>query len=175
MNGIATLIAVAYGILGGVVVLLIGIAVYGSTTGRRRETNLHKLAEREKTWFGIVLVLLVALLFATIFFTPYGRGASKNDGAQVVNVTAVQFAFLMPAQTIKAGRPVEFRMTSKDVDHEFAVFDSHHTFLFQVQVIPGYTQLYRYTFHKAGTYTVECFEYCGIGHDKMGATFAVTA
>jgi len=89
-------------------------------------------------------------------------------------VTAQQFAFLMPAKPIKAGEPVQFRLTSKDVNHGFAVFDSHHTFLFQVQVIPGATQLYRYTFTKPGTYTVECFEYCGVGHDAMTGTITVT-
>ncbi len=174
MGRTAIIIAVSYGILGGVVVAAIGFAVWGSTRGRRHDVDARRLGEREKTWFGIVVVLLVALLFATIFFTPYGRGArDEGAGAQLVDVSAQQFAFLMPSRPLKAGQPVEFRLTSKDVNHGFAVFNDRHVFLFQVQVVPGRTQYYRYTFHKPGTYSVECFEYCGVGHDRMATTFTV--
>ena len=173
MGRTAIIIAVSYGVLGGLVVLAIGAVVVSSTLGRRHDLDARKLGEREKTWFAIVVVLLVALLFATIFFTPYGRGAAGGPPAQVVSVHAQQFAFVFSRPSVKAGEPVEFRLTSTDVNHGFAVFNSAHTFLFQVQVIPGKTQLYRYTFDKPGTYTVECFEYCGLGHDKMSATFTV--
>ena len=169
----AIIIAVAYGVLGGVIVIILGALVWSSTIGRRREIDTRKLAEREKTWFGIVVVFLVALLFGTIFFTPYGRGASGGN-AQVVRVTGQQFAWLFSGAQIKVDREVQFNLTSKDVSHGFAVFDPHHTFLFQVQVTPGKTQLYRYTFHKPGRYTVECFEYCGLGHDAMATSFTVT-
>ena len=173
MGRTAIIIAVSYGVLGGLVVAAIGAVVLSSTLGKHRRIDTRRLAEREKTWFGIVVVLLVTLLFATIFFTPYGRGSSGGDPPRVVNVRAQQFAFVIPQVPIKAGQPVEFRLRAVDVNHGFAVFDSRHTFLFQVQVMPGKTQLYRYTFHKPGTYTVECFEYCGIGHDTMGGTFKV--
>lgn len=172
MGRIATIIAISYGVLGGLVVLAIGVAVWSSTLGRRHEIDARKLGEREKTWFGVVVVFLVGLLFGTIFFTPYGRGDSGRGG-QVVPVSAQQFVFVMPNTSVTADRPVEFKLTSKDVSHGFAVFNSHHTFLFQVQVLPGKTQLYRYTFHKPGTYTIECYEYCGVGHDQMSGSFTV--
>ncbi len=172
MGRTAIIIAVSYGILGGLAVIVIGALVWASTVGRHHEIDLRKLAEREKTWFGIVVVFLVALLFATIFSTPYGRGAAGGD-AQIVSVTGEQFAWLLPSTSIRAGEPVEFELTSKDVSHDFAVFDPHHTLLLQVQVTPGKTQLYRYTFAKPGHYTVECWEYCGLGHDAMTAAFTV--
>ena len=171
MGRIAILIAVSYAILGGAVVLVLGAVVWSSTIGRRREIDARKLGERERTWFGIVVVLLVALLFATIFFTPYGRSAGSN--AQRVDVTAEQFAFLVPGKTLKVGVPVQFRLTSKDVNHGFAVYNSKNEFLFQAQVMPGKTQDYVYTFKKPGTYHIVCFEYCGVGHDEMAGTFKV--
>ena len=156
--------------------LVIGAVVWSSTVGRRRQVDTRRLAEHERTWFGIVTVLLVTLLFATIFFTPYGRGRESNDPRlQVLSIKAVQFAFLVPPTAVHVGRPVQFRLTSTDVNHGFAVFDPHHTFLFQVQVIPGRTQLYRYTFKKPGIYSIECFEYCGIGHDHMAGQIRVVA
>jgi H+/Cl- antiporter ClcA len=102
---IAIIIAVSYGILGGVVVIAIAALVWGSTRARSRQTNLHKLAEREKTWFGIVVVMLVALLFATIWFTPYSR--SQGNG-QNFPVKAEQFAFVVPGRVLHAGVPVKF-------------------------------------------------------------------
>jgi len=170
---ISIIIAVSYGILGGVLVVLIGAAVWSSTLGGRRQIDTRRLAERERTWFAIVVVVLVALLFATIFFTPYGRGSDSGRAAQTMPVRALQFAFAMPRKTLKAGEEVEFQLTAADVNHGFAVFDAKHTFLFQVQVMPGKTQLYRYTFKKPGTYTIECFEYCGLGHDEMRGTLTV--
>ena len=171
MGRTAIIIAVSYGVLGGFAVLAIGVAVWMSTR-RRGDVDVENLREREKTWFGIVVVILVTLLFATIFFTPYGRGEA-SPGAQIVPVQGRQFAWIMPSKPLHVGRPVEFRLTSADVNHGFAVFSPQDVFLFQVQVIPGYTQLYNWTFTEPGTYSIECFEYCGIGHDQMRGSFRV--
>jgi cytochrome c oxidase subunit II len=151
---------------------VLGGVVWSSTLGRNRETNLHKLAARERTWFGIVVVLLVGLLFATIFFTPYGRSAGGN--AQSFDVRSRQFVFLMPGKRLKAGVPVRFRLTSADVNHEFGVYNAKNVLLFQVQVMPGKTSEYVYTFKKAGVYHALCLEYCGVNHDQMGGQFRVT-
>jgi cytochrome c oxidase subunit II len=171
VNRIDVGVAVSYGIIGGLLVLALGGIVALSTLGRRHEIDARELGERERTWFGIVVVLLVALLFATIFFTPYGR--SSNDASQTVNVRAQQFAFTLDRSTIRVGEPVKFRLTSADVNHGFAVFNSDNGFLFQAQVMPGKEQDYVYTFKKPGTYRIVCFEYCGVGHDQMGGTLTV--
>ena len=141
--------------------------------GPSRPSDLHRLRETEKTWFVVVVVLLVALLVATIFFTPYGRSAGK--GAQVVEVEALQFAWVLPATPLKANREVEFRLTSKDVNHSFAVYTAAGKLLFQVQVMPGRTQEYVYTFKQPGVYHVLCLEYCGVDHDKMQSELRVVA
>ena len=131
------------------------------------------LAEREKAWFGVVVVLLVSLLVATIFFTPYGRTASAN--AQVEKIEAIQFAWLIPSTPLQAGRQVEFKLTSADVNHSFAVYTMSGELLFEVQVMPGRTTDYVYTFKHAGTYRVLCLEYCGVGHAEMENQLTVTA
>lgn len=173
MGRVAIVIAVSYGILGGLVVLAIAALVWSSTLGRRRQIDARRLAEREKTWFGIVVVLLVSLLFGTIFFTPYGR--SDAPAEQTLDVRAQQFTFLIPRTHIRAGAPVRFRLTSADVNHGFGVYDAKNVLLFQVQVMPGKTQDYVYTFRKPGVYHVLCLEYCGVGHDQMGGRFVVSA
>ncbi|HZQ04907.1 MAG TPA: hypothetical protein VFA88_12925 [Gaiellaceae bacterium] len=155
------------------VVFMVWVAL--STRARRDdvEPDVAKLGEREKTWFAIVVVLLAALLFATILFTPYGRSAGRN--AQVERIRAIQFAWLVPGTPLRAGAPVEFRLSSADVNHGFAVYNSAGTLLFEVQVMPGKTQEYVYTFRKPGTYTILCIEFCGVGHARMQGQLTVTA
>ena len=171
MGRTALIISVSY-IVAMVVVTLVAVVI-GVSTRTRGGPDTERLAERERGWFVIVVSLLTVLLFATIFFTPYGRTAGKN--AQVVEVTSEQYAWLMPQTTIRAHRPVEFRLTSTDVSHGFAVYTNAWKLLFQVQVLPGVEQRYVYTFRKPGRYRVACFEYCGIGHDEMQASFEVKA
>ena len=79
MGNIATTIAVAYTAV-SVLAIAFMVVVARSTGGRgpERATDLHRLRETEKTWFAIVIVLLAALLFATIFFTPYGRAPAPT-------------------------------------------------------------------------------------------------
>jgi cytochrome c oxidase subunit II len=170
----ATIIAVAYT---AVCALAIGfMAVVARSTGGRgpeRALDTRRLRETEKTWFAIVVVLLVALLVATIFFTPYGRSAGKD--AQVVEVTALQFGWVLPGKPIQANRQVEFRLTSKDVNHSFAVYTASGELLFQVQVMPDRTQTYVYTFRRPGLYRVVCLEYCGVDHDAMQSDLRVVA
>ena len=173
MGRTATVIAVSYTIVS---VLAIGFVVFIalSTRSRRKledERTLYTLGERERTWFVVVIALLVALLFATIFFTPYGKSAGPD--AQVEHVSALQFAWIMKGKPIRAGTPVEFVVTSRDVNHNFAVYTAGGRFLFQLQVVPGKTQRYVYTFGKPGTYQVLCLEYCGLGHDAMQTSFTV--
>jgi cytochrome c oxidase subunit 2 len=168
----ATIIAVSYTVACAfAIVFMLFVAV--STRGRRQESQegLRKLAGHEKTWFAIVIVLLVALLFATIFFTPYGRSAGA--GHQTMNIKAVQFAWLIRGKPIRAGTPVEFRLTSADVNHGMAVYTQAGKLLFQVQVVPGKTQTYVYTFKKPGTYKIVCLEYCGVDHDLMQSRLTV--
>jgi len=174
MGQIATTIAVSYTVV-SVIAIGFMLLVVRSTHGRGPETptDLERIRETEKKWFVAVVVILVALVFGTIFFTPYGRGAGK--GAQVVKIEAVQFAWLIPPTTIKAGRQVEFELTSKDVNHSFAVYNASGELLFQVQVMPDHWQDYVYTFKTPGTYQVLCLEYCGVGHDQMRGQLTVTA
>ncbi len=71
------------------------------------------------------------------------------------------------------GRQVEFHLRSRDVNHAFAVYDPNGVFVAQAQMMPDHPQELRVTFTKPGTYTVRCFEYCGVGHHLMQATFRV--
>jgi cytochrome c oxidase subunit 2 len=175
MGTTAVVIAISY-----LVVVVIGIALallLARSTRRRREADEaynERKAHQEKRWLGVVVVLLAGLLFATVFFIPYGETAPAN--AQVVEVDSVQFGWLFPpAMEIKTDQPVLFKLTSQDVNHGFGVYKvDGDELLFQAQVVPGDVQEVVWTFDEPGQYEVLCLEFCGKGHQLMRSTFEVT-
>lgn len=169
MGRTALIIALSY-LAATVLVTLVAVVVAASTRSRGK-VDVEKLREREKTWFVIAVALLTALLFATIFFTPYGKGAGK-PGAQQLSVRGFQFAWLARGR-IRAGRPVQFNLTSADVNHNLGVYTFGWKLLFQVQVVPGRVQHYVYTFKTPGTYRLVCLEFCGLDHHLMHTTIRV--
>lgn len=169
MAGTDKTILIAYG-AATVLAVVVALLLFASTRDRR-PIDTHKLAEFEKRWLAIVVAILVALLVATIWFTPYGK--STPSDAQVVAVNAQQFAWQLKPSVVRVGVPVAFVTRSQDVNHGFAIYKGH-TFIAQIQVVPDRNSTLVHTFHDPGTYTVLCLEFCGVGHDGMVATFTVT-
>jgi cytochrome c oxidase subunit 2 len=169
MAGTDLTILIAYGI--SVVLAVLVTAGIWLSTRNRSPVDTHRLAEFERRWLLIVVVILVALLAATIWFTPYGKSTPSN--AQIVNVSAQQFLWQLTPSTVHAGRPVAFVTRSKDVNHGFGIFKGHK-FIAQIQVLPGTNSTLIHTFHETGKYTVLCLEFCGVDHHGMVASFEVT-
>lgn len=166
--------------IGYSVVVLIGslvaFLIYRSTRGRRAEANPVLYAHRENVWFGVVLTILVVLLAATIFSTPYFReddADAAGDGVQRVHVTGVQFAWAIDPPRVKAGTPVRFELEASDVNHNFALYRDGKVLEFQVQVLPGETQVGIHTFEQPGRYEVLCLEFCGLDHHRMTSELVV--
>jgi cytochrome c oxidase subunit 2 len=164
MGTTALIIAISYLMLVAVGIVL-AVVLARSTRARRGEADTETLARREKAWLGIVIVLLVALLFGTIFFIPYGAEAKGEH--QVVRVEASQFAWAIDPPAVTEDLPVEFQLTSEDVNHGFGVYNEDDVLLFQVQIVPGDLQTAVYTFEEPGTYTILCLEFCGFFHHGM--------
>ena len=61
------------------------------------------------------------------------------------------------------GRPVDFRVKTDDVIHDFWV----PQFRLKTDAVPGLTTDIRTTPNRNGTYQVVCAELCGIGHSTM--------
>jgi cytochrome c oxidase subunit II len=167
----ALVIAISYAVA---VVLgsAIAVAIWWSTK-QRGEVDTERLAHRERTWLVAVVLFLVSLLAASIWFTPY-FDTEAGAGGQIVNVKARQFAWTIRPARVRVGQEVEFRLTATDVNHGFGVYDNRDHLVAQVQVVPGKTQKLVHTFTRPGTYTVLCLEFCGVGHHVMETTFRVT-
>jgi cytochrome c oxidase subunit II len=166
----AVIIAVAYGIAVAIGVV-ISVAIWQSTRFAGEEVDAEPYSRREGAWLLVVLAALFALLLATIFYVPYGETAGA--GKQVVRVTGVQFAWAVNPAVVQAGRPVEFLLTTRDVNHGFGVYSEGGVLAFQAQVMPDRTQKIVHTFDEPGTYTILCLEFCGVRHHEMQATLEV--
>jgi heme/copper-type cytochrome/quinol oxidase subunit 2 len=71
---------------------------------------------------------------------------------------------------ITSGQTVKFVARSLDVNHGFSILSSSKSMdspLIQMQVIPGFDNVFYYTFKKPGVYTIRCLEYCGWSHPYM--------
>lgn len=173
MNSGQLLLTIVYSLLvlasiGGVLFLL------RSTRARHAgEVDHNVLAGIENKWAVVVVVLLVILLALTITSVPYGRG--DDNARQRVTVQAQQFGWAVQPAAVRAGEPVEFRLTSKDVQHGFGVYDGTKL-LFQVQVPARreHVQKYVYTFEETGSFDILCMEFCGFQHHQMRGVIRVT-
>jgi len=127
---------------------------------------------------GLFIILLLGFVFgtwATLHQFPIPRQDASLQADQVVDVTARMWSWKFQPSSVEAGKTVEFRVTSADVNHGFALYSPDGRIVVQTQAMPEYTNRVLYRFEQPGTYIVQCLEYCGIGHAPMKATFVVAA
>lgn len=107
-----------------------------------------------------------------------GIGPASGENALIVDLTALQFAFIFhyPEANITSGelhiptnQPVELRMKANDVIHAFWV----PQFRLKQDVIPGQQTILTFTATKPGTYPVVCAELCGPYHGGMRSSVVV--
>lgn len=124
--------------------------------------------------FAALLAVFAVGSWATLRHFPIPPQRALSDVQQVVEVVGGQWYWTVEPTSVEAGRTVEFRVTSADVNHGFAIYAPDGRIVTQTQAMPGYTNRLRYSFDEPGTYTLQCLEYCGIGHAPMTAAIEVT-
>lgn len=125
--------------------------------------------------FAILFVGFVAGSWASLRHFPIPSQHGALSARQVVDVVGRQWSWQMTPDKVSAGSVVEFRVTSADVNHGFAIYGPDGLIVAQTQAMPGYTNKLLHTFTQPGTYTVQCLEYCGLGHGPMKITLEVVA
>lgn len=166
--------------LAGAVVVALGVIHVVVQAGKPADdAELRKAAHtshRLQAWlFGALLVVFVVGTFATLRRFPIPSQHRALGAPQVVDVVGRQWSWQVTPAAVRAGSAVEFRVTSVDVNHGFAIYSPDGRIVTQVQAMPGYTNKLVYTFNDIGDYTLQCLEYCGLGHAPMKATLAVLA
>ena len=164
-------------------VLVMSVAIYSVLAFRVRPGDMrdgapfHGHTLLEVVWVTIPFLIVTGLsIYGWVVLEDIE--AKKNDTI-IVNVTARQFnwSFEYPNEgglksnelTLPKGRPVEFKIRTKDVIHSFWVPE----FRLKVDAPPGLTTKVRLTPSRVGHYRVVCAELCGIGHTTMRQTVRV--
>jgi cytochrome c oxidase subunit II len=134
-------------------------------------------AYRLRTWlFALAVLVLIGVSYQTLTKLPYVSTSQPSvAGMQRVDAVSEQWSWTLTPRAFVVGQTAEFHVTSKDVNHGFALYDPEMRIVAQTQAMPGYTNILRYTFTEPGTYQVLCLEYCGLGHHDMNADINVTA
>ncbi len=122
-----------------------------------------------------LLGILAIGLIASLYWLPYPAVRSQTLGApaMTIDVSALQWGWVVSQSDIPAHVPVEFVLTSRDVNHGFAIYNPQGQLVAQVQAMPGFTNRLIYEFDQPGVYLVHCLEYCGLGHEGMATQLTV--
>ncbi|HEY9516677.1 MAG TPA: hypothetical protein VIQ74_13455 [Gemmatimonadaceae bacterium] len=138
--------------------------------------ELESSETRVRLWLlGGLAAIAIVLFFLTLRSLPFERARANQIGppALTVAVTAAQWTWILSRTRVQAGVPVDFAVRTRDVNHDFAIYDPQGRLVAQVQAMPGYTNHLVYEFHEPGSYTIRCLEYCGLGHHTMTAPLTV--
>ena len=145
-----------------------------------REANyapLQKRAYRLRT--GLFLLLAVVFgsaMLLTLRDLPYDAPKTSNNGTpQIIQATGQMWSWQLSADRVRLNQPVEFHVTSTDVNHGFGIYGPDMLLIGQTQAMPGYTNTLRHTFTRPGVYKIMCLEYCGLAHHNMVSEFTVEA
>lgn len=158
------------------------------STRRPQVLDVKKAYALRKAFLFLTAGALLVAFVATATRTPYPTARASVD--RIVYVTARQFDFtfsfepivsaadLSSVPTVRelelpAGATVEFRVTSLDVNHNFALYGPERRLLAQTQAMPGYVNRLRVHLLTPGQYQVLCLEYCGAAHHLMRSQLTV--
>ncbi len=159
---------------------VVGVFVWVADGASRHVVDhapLTAAAYRLRPWLFLILALaMVGANWRTLIELPYRAVASARVLAapvQRVQVVGEQWDWRITPNQVKAGTPVAFHVTSRDVNHGFAIYDPSLRIVAETQAMPGFDNVLRYTFEQPGIYQVMCLEYCGLLHHVMRATITV--
>ncbi len=129
----------------------------------------EKLTNLRHRLFYVILAGMIVVFLISIVYMPYEpiRIASVGKPQMTVNVIASMFIWNLSQYHVPTGVPIEFDVTSIDVNHGFGIFTPEGTLFAQVQAMPTYLNKLVVVFDKPGRYVIRCLEYCGNDHFGM--------
>ena len=160
--------------------LLIGF-LFVALRARDRVEDHTPLVNRayrlRSTLFWLTLLVATPVMLYTLVDLPYAHSGiprQANDH-QVIEVVGQQWSWTLSRTEAVSGTPVEFRVTSRDVNHGLAIYDEDMRVVAQTMAMPRYTNTLVHTFTRPGTYKLLCLEYCGLAHHAMVAELHIGA
>ncbi len=165
---------VAIGIVFAVLAVAIVVVTFVIAAHAKQEMSYEDVSgtgyRLRRPWLAFLCGLGVVAVGASAFLLPYARGDAAGTR---VKVTGGQFYWTIEPAVLPAHREVRFDVTSVDVNHGFGIYDPKGRLIGSVQAMPGYTNKLDLTFDLTGVYMIRCFEFCGLNHHLMTASFRV--
>lgn len=134
--------------------------------GNRADISAATGLWRGRVLWGVTLVCIPIVAY-TLTNLPYARNAIASIGTIEVQAKGYQWYWELSRTELPVGKPIEFQVTSADVNHGFAIYAPDMKIVTQTQGMPGVINVLRYTFEQPGTYKIMCLEYCGVAHHNM--------
>jgi len=116
-------------------------------------------------WMASVCALGIVVTITTL--TPFPITALAGSNPRIIKAESGQWYWKIEDTTATVGEPVQYHVSSVDVNHGFAVFDPDDRLIGQTQAMPGYTNKLNITYTQPGKHVVRCLEYCGLAHHAM--------
>ena len=147
---------------------------YGDSVPARDGPHLVAGLKPQIAWVAVTaLHALIVFVWGLIFLARADAAPAPGISPLNIDVTAEQwqFNFTYPqynnAQSntleVPVNRPIYFTITSIDVVHSFSVNELG----FKEDAVPGVFTNIRVTPDQIGTYTIRCYELCGLYHTYM--------
>ena len=96
------------------------------------------------------------------------RSAARQAPARLVDVSAERFTFTPSEFRVKAGEPVDIRLTSDDTNHGFRIVGAGVDVTIPKRGKGAVTV--RFQAPQPGRFVFECSKLCGAGHSFMRGT-----
>jgi cytochrome c oxidase subunit 2 len=184
-------------------ILVISLVVfYGVTSGiiwavfrykRQSEDEMpeqiHGSSVLEATWTIIPIIILVALFIPALTLVIDLKSPSDEPSVTVeaighqwwwefgypdeglrIQQTPPNYDDLDPPRLVlPVDEDIEIRVRSIDVVHSFSAPET----LYKIQAIPGNINLMSLKFNETGTFTGQCYQFCGVRHADMLFIFEI--
>lgn len=124
--------------------------------------------------FLLTLLVIIPIIGYTLTKMPYPQFSSLEKATKTIDVIGHQWYWEISDLTAQAGTSILYRVSSADVNHGFAIYDSDLQIIAQTQAMPGYVNELLVTYPEAGQYKILCLEYCGLAHHDMAAEINVS-
>lgn len=100
-----------------------------------------------------------------------GFSRTESQDTQVIDISAERFSFNPSEIRVKAGTPLEIRLTSEDTMHGFRILGTDIDLELPKRGRGVASVMFQPT---AGRYTFECSRLCGAGHSFMRGVIIAT-
>ena len=167
-------IALTFSIIGiGLVTAAFVMVIKNSSIRDENYPEITAKAYSIRQWL-MTSVCVIGIVVTAATLMPFPLHSSTASNPLVIKAKAGMWYWDLDATSAVVDKPIQFHVTSADVNHGFALYDPNDKMIAQTQAMPGYTNKLNVTFTETGTHRIMCLEYCGLAHHAMITEFEVT-